>query len=158
MFCDGRLKLNPSKSSRAWTEPVHPAHCKAHNKTGSSRSGLPSPRMQVYSRWWVWPNAHFIHTDNHIKSENILVSIPQPAFSRIEEYIKANPPSIYGPPLNLKSLPLPLVFSRSQPLPYLSLNGSIEDISIRLVDYGEGEHILPVTHSYRRYTNSHFRR
>ncbi|KAF8344585.1 kinase-like domain-containing protein, partial [Amanita rubescens] len=72
-----------------------------------------------------------------LKSENILVSIPEPAYSRIDEFIQANPPSIYGPPLNLKSLPLPLVFSRSQPLPYFSLNGSIKDISVRLMDYGE---------------------
>ncbi|KIJ92047.1 hypothetical protein K443DRAFT_459647 [Laccaria amethystina LaAM-08-1] len=77
----------------------------------------------------------YIHTD--LKSENILVSIPEPATSRIDEYLRANPPSVYGPPLNLNSLPLPLVFSCSQPLLYFSLCESIEDISVRLVDYSE---------------------
>ena len=95
-----------------------------------------------------------------LKPENILLSIPEPRASRISEYIKANPPAIYGPPLDLKSLNLPLVFSCSQPLPYFSLCESIEDISVRLIDYSEGEHILAfiVTHSYRRYINSHSRR
>ena len=47
-----------------------------------------------------------------------------------------------GPTLNLKSLPLPLVFSRLQPLPYFSLGKSIEDITVHLVDYSKGEHII----------------
>ncbi|KAF9785473.1 kinase-like domain-containing protein [Thelephora terrestris] len=77
----------------------------------------------------------YIHTD--LKSENILVTIPPPETSRIDEYIKSHPAEIYGPPLPLKSLALPLVFSRSTPLPYLDLGGSLEDISLRVVDYSE---------------------
>lgn len=73
-----------------------------------------------------------------LKSENILARIPHPPSQRIEEYIKSNPPSIYGPPLNLKSLPLPLIFSRSQPLPYFELGGSLENLSVCLMDYSEG--------------------
>ncbi|KDR79389.1 hypothetical protein GALMADRAFT_62926 [Galerina marginata CBS 339.88] len=77
----------------------------------------------------------YIHTD--LKSENILVDIPQPTAPRIDEYIQSNPASIYGLPLNLKSLSLPLVFSRSQALPYFDLGGTLENISVRLVDYSE---------------------
>jgi len=77
----------------------------------------------------------YIHTD--LKSENILVTIPPPEASRIDEYIKSNPARIYGPPLPLKSLAVPLVFSYSDPLPYFDLGGSLEDISARLVDYSE---------------------
>ncbi|KAF8346495.1 kinase-like domain-containing protein [Amanita rubescens] len=112
-------------------------------KSGQNRFTLPIAKRIIKQVLLALDYLHrecgYIHTD--LKSENILVSIPEPASSRIEEYIKANPPSIYGPPLNLKSLPLPLVFSRSQHLPYLSLNGSIEDISVRLVDYGEATSI-----------------
>ncbi|KAF5358128.1 hypothetical protein D9756_001162 [Leucocoprinus leucothites] len=75
----------------------------------------------------------YIHTD--LKSENILVEIPEPAVPRIDQYIQSNPPSVYGPPLNLESLSLPLVFSCSEPLPYCDLGGSLENISVRLVDY-----------------------
>lgn len=82
-----------------------------------------------------------------VKSDNILVSIPEPVAPRITEYIQANPPTAYGPALQLKSLTFPLVFSRSQPLPYFSLSGSMEDISVRLMDYSEGKYILPSTRS-----------
>ncbi|KAF9783967.1 kinase-like domain-containing protein [Thelephora terrestris] len=75
----------------------------------------------------------YIHTD--LKSENILVTIPDT--TRIDEFIKSNSVYIYGPPLPMESLPAPLVFSRSQPLPYLDLGGSLEDISVRVVDYSE---------------------
>ncbi|EDR00438.1 uncharacterized protein LACBIDRAFT_314401 [Laccaria bicolor S238N-H82] len=72
-----------------------------------------------------------------LKSENILLSIPEPRASRISEYIQSEPVFIYGPPLELKSLDLPLVFSCSQPLPYFSLCESVEDISVRVMDYSE---------------------
>lgn len=51
---------------------------------------------------------------------------------------------MYAPPLHLVSSPLPLVFSCSEPLPYFDLGGSLEDISVRLVDYSEGNtyHLL----------------
>ncbi|EDQ99862.1 uncharacterized protein LACBIDRAFT_315201 [Laccaria bicolor S238N-H82] len=77
----------------------------------------------------------YIHTD--LKPDNVLLSIPEPRASRISEYIKSDSALIYGPPLNLKSLDLPLVFSRPQPLPYFSLCGSLENISVRLMDYSE---------------------
>lgn len=77
----------------------------------------------------------YIHTD--IKSENILLSIPSPTSSRISQFLKEDPPAIYGPPLSLPSLKVPLVFSCSQPLPYFSLCDSIEDVEVRLVDYSE---------------------
>jgi serine/threonine-protein kinase SRPK3 len=78
-----------------------------------------------------------------LKSENILVTIPEPTTSRIDEFIKSNPAQIYGPPLPLESLTLPLVFSCSQPLPYFDLGGSLEDISVRVVDYSEGNAYRP---------------
>ncbi|KXN81041.1 Serine/threonine-protein kinase SRPK [Leucoagaricus sp. SymC.cos] len=77
----------------------------------------------------------YIHTD--LKADNILASILPPANSRIEKYVLENDPTIYGPPLHLKSSDLPLVFSRSQPLPYFGLGGMLENISVRLVDYGQ---------------------
>ncbi|KXN85126.1 Serine/threonine-protein kinase SRPK [Leucoagaricus sp. SymC.cos] len=77
----------------------------------------------------------YTHTD--LKADNILASILPPANSRIEKYVLENDPTIYGPPLHLKSSDLPLVFSRSQPLPYFELGGTLENISVRLVDYGQ---------------------
>jgi serine/threonine-protein kinase SRPK3 len=87
-----------------------------------------------------------ITTCQDVKPDNVLVTIPQPETLRIDKYIQSNPASIYGPPLNLESSPLPLAFSCSEPLPYFDLGGSIEDISIRLVDYGEGGPTLPLIH------------
>jgi serine/threonine-protein kinase SRPK3 len=60
-----------------------------------------------------------------------------PTTSCIEEFLESNPAHIYGPPLTLESLAVPLVFSHSQPLPYFDLGGSLEDISVRVVDYSE---------------------
>ncbi|EKM77126.1 hypothetical protein AGABI1DRAFT_122191 [Agaricus bisporus var. burnettii JB137-S8] len=77
----------------------------------------------------------YIHTD--LKAENVLASIVPPVHSKIEKFILENPPSVYGPPLHLKSSELPLFFSRSQPLPYFELSGTLEDISVCLVDYSE---------------------
>jgi hypothetical protein len=150
MLCDGRPKLEPRNPSTAWTKPVHRTDCKAHHKTSPSRSGLPSSRMRVYSHRWVRFSPVLIYTNHHrsdIKPDNILVAIPQPETSRIDQYIESNVASIYGPPLNLKSLPLPLVFSCSEPLPYFDLGGSIEDVSVRLADYGEGEYFLSLARS-----------
>ena len=81
-----------------------------------------------------------------VKSDNILVTIPRPETSRIDRYIRSNPPSIYGPPVNLGSSHLPLTFSRSEPLPYFELGGSIGDISVRLVDYSQGMSTLLLIH------------
>ncbi|KXN80718.1 Protein kinase dsk1, partial [Leucoagaricus sp. SymC.cos] len=77
----------------------------------------------------------YIHTD--LKADNILASILPPANSQIEKYVLENDPTIYGSPLLLKSPDLPLVFSRSQPPPYFELGGMLENISVRLVDYGQ---------------------
>ncbi|KXN84552.1 Protein kinase dsk1, partial [Leucoagaricus sp. SymC.cos] len=82
----------------------------------------------------------YIHTD--LISENILIEISQPA-----AYILSNPPAVYSYSLDLKSLSLPLVFSCSQSLPYYDLGGSLEDISVYLVDYSEGDYISPFTYS-----------
>lgn len=60
--------------------------------------------------------------------------------SQIEKIVLENPSVVYGPPLQLKSAELPVFFSRSQPLPYFELGGTLEDISVRLVDYSEGGH------------------
>ena len=45
-----------------------------------------------------------------------------------------------APPLHLESAPsIPLVFSRSQPLPYFDFGGCVDDLLVRVADYGEGE-------------------
>ncbi|KXN84497.1 Serine/threonine-protein kinase SRPK, partial [Leucoagaricus sp. SymC.cos] len=67
----------------------------------------------------------YIHTD--LKADNILASTLPPANS--------NDPTVHGPPLHLKSSDVPLVLSRSQPLPYFELGGTLENISVCLVDY-----------------------
>ncbi|KAJ3563528.1 hypothetical protein NP233_g8883 [Leucocoprinus birnbaumii] len=72
-----------------------------------------------------------------VKSDNILTVIPDPVHSRIEKYVLENQPSVYGPPLKLESQEEPLFFSSSEPLPYFDLGGTLEDISVRLVDYGQ---------------------
>ncbi|XP_006455847.1 hypothetical protein AGABI2DRAFT_121767 [Agaricus bisporus var. bisporus H97] len=74
----------------------------------------------------------YTHTD--VKAEKIFAAIPEPADSRIQEYREANPSAytMYGPPLHLQSLPQPVVFSISEPLPYLGLGGSLEDITVKL--------------------------
>ncbi|KAF7761326.1 hypothetical protein Agabi119p4_10735 [Agaricus bisporus var. burnettii] len=77
------------------------------------------------------------HTCQDLKADNVLASIAPPVHSKIEKFVLENPPSVYGPPLHLKSSELPLFFSRSQPLPYFELGGTLEDISVRLVDYSE---------------------
>ncbi|KXN83472.1 Serine/threonine-protein kinase SRPK [Leucoagaricus sp. SymC.cos] len=83
----------------------------------------------------------YIHTVvcQDLKTENILTSPPEPVASRIVEYVglKGNHSIICGLPLELKSQELPLVFAISQPLPYLDLGGSLEDISVRIIDYGQ---------------------
>ena len=73
-----------------------------------------------------------------VKLDNVLISIPEPVTSRIEKFIRENTPSSYGPPLELKSSSLPLVFSRTQPLSYLELGGALDDTSVWLVVYSEG--------------------
>ncbi|KAJ3572328.1 hypothetical protein NP233_g3166 [Leucocoprinus birnbaumii] len=77
----------------------------------------------------------YIHTD--IKADNVVASIPQPVDSRIEKFVLTYDPIVYGPPLELKSSSLPVFFSRSEPLPYFKLGGTLEDISVRLIDYGQ---------------------
>ncbi|KIJ92132.1 hypothetical protein K443DRAFT_60414, partial [Laccaria amethystina LaAM-08-1] len=133
--------------------------CFVTDALSSSLANLPCPRQNRFTLPiakhitkqvllaldYLHRECGYIHTDGSyildLKSENIRVSIPEPATSRIDEYVLAGPPSVYGSPLNLKSLPL--VFSCSQPLPYLSLCEPIEDISVRLVDYSEAETIPP---------------
>jgi hypothetical protein len=74
-----------------------------------------------------------------VKMDNILANIPSPAASTIQNYIRDRTPTIYGPPVKLKKFPIPLVFARSEYLPFTKLGGVLEDISVCLADYGEGD-------------------
>jgi len=77
----------------------------------------------------------FIHTD--VNSRNIMLRLPDPIDSHIEKYIESNEVVIRGPFLEHETLPLPIAFCATQPLPYFEMGGSLDDLSICLADYGE---------------------
>ena len=68
-----------------------------------------------------------------------MVKVPNPVDSNIEEYTKANDAAVWGPLIEHETLPLPVAFCESEPLHYLGMGGSLDDISICLADYGEGD-------------------
>jgi hypothetical protein len=101
--------------------------------------------MRIHSHRSVWLFDLFCRTNplylaKDIKTDNILASIAPPEQTRIADFVTEKSATVYGPPLELKSSNLPLFFSCSEPLPYFELGGTLEDISVRLVDYSEGGH------------------
>jgi len=77
----------------------------------------------------------FLHGE--IKSSNIMARIPASVNLQTNPYLANNPAKFHGPPLVHRSLIRPVYFCASQPISYLDLGGSLEDINICLIDFGK---------------------
>jgi len=57
----------------------------------------------------------------------------------ITQYLKDHPSTAYEPVMELDLSPDPIVTIRSQPLPDFSLSESLDNIHVRIADFGSGE-------------------
>ncbi|KAJ3569389.1 hypothetical protein NP233_g5080 [Leucocoprinus birnbaumii] len=118
---------------------------------GKNRFSLPIvkriTKQVLHALDYLHRECGYIHTGIK-ESDNILASIPEPKHSRIENYVLSHSYRVYGPPLKLKSEEMPIIFTCSQPLPYFDLGGSLEEISVRLMDFS---HATPVDNPDRSY-------
>jgi serine/threonine-protein kinase SRPK3 len=76
-------------------------------------------------------------------SPNILAKFPDPDDPRIRKNVFNSTVKLAGMPLKNEVFPWPLWYCVSQPLPYLELGGSMDDISVCLADYSSG-HAFPI--------------
>jgi hypothetical protein len=73
-----------------------------------------------------------------IKSDNILVKLPTSNASQIDKFLEENPAEVCGEPIEIKG-DHPVVLAWSQPLPNFGLDESLENITVCLIDYSEGD-------------------
>ncbi|KAJ7725194.1 kinase-like domain-containing protein [Mycena metata] len=76
----------------------------------------------------------YIHTD--IKPDNLLVCPPDLTQESIENVLLRSPVERYKPMRVRRLSPKPIITIRSQPLPNLGLKSSLENLSIKLIDFG----------------------
>ncbi|KAI0265562.1 kinase-like domain-containing protein [Gloeopeniophorella convolvens] len=77
-----------------------------------------------------------MHVD--LKPSNLMVSVENDE-GKITSFLEQNPSSTYDPPLFEPDLsPDPIVTVRSQPIPNFGLDKSLNNLSIKLADYGNG--------------------
>lgn len=95
-----------------------------------------------------------MHLWKDLKSDNILVKLSGATIgSQMENYLKNSSVELYGYPIELEGYKHTVVRCLSQPLPNFGVDESLENISICLADYSEGEipqstlsHIYSLTH------------
>ncbi|KAJ6558290.1 kinase-like domain-containing protein [Mycena capillaripes] len=78
----------------------------------------------------------FIHTGNKA-SDNLLVCPPDLTQEHIEEFLLPSPVKRHHPITEPTLAPHPIVTISSQPLPNLGLTSSLENLHIKLIDYGQ---------------------
>ncbi|KAF9480906.1 kinase-like protein [Pholiota conissans] len=83
-----------------------------------------------------------VHTD--LRLSNIMVPVTA-SDTRINKYLAQNPAKTYKPRVDLKTKKL-ITTVKSQPLPHFGLNPSLNNLSIKLCDYGKAIPIQKIDH------------
>lgn len=80
-----------------------------------------------------------VHNLTDVKPQNIMVSM-NVSDATIADYLDKNPTSLYEPRIQPDLSSDPIITVRSQPLPDFGLNPTLDNLVVKLADYGEGEY------------------
>jgi len=76
-----------------------------------------------------------------VKPQNIMVSM-KVSDAVIADYLTQNPSTNYAARIEPDLSPDPIITVRSQPLPDFGVDPSLNDLIVKLADYGEGEYTI----------------
>ena len=93
---------------------------------------------QVITFKW-FTSQYKVYTRSDVKPQNLMVSM-NVSDATIFNYLDKHPASLYEPQMEPDLSLDPIITVKSQPLPDFDLDPNLDNIVVKLADYGESEH------------------